>query len=77
MVSYPTCPTLTYRILCVCPCLVDLTRAVFCRQHIFIPLLPSKLLVYLTAPTPYLVGIRRYTLDEAKRSRPLPFHALT
>jgi len=39
-----------------------------CRQHIFIPLLPSKLLVYLTAPTPYLVGLRRYMLDEAKRS---------
>ena len=29
-------------------------------QHIFIPLLPSKLLSYAGAPFPYMIGVRRY-----------------
>lgn len=41
--------------------------APFQWQHIFIPLLPSKLLVYVTAPTPYLYGIRRYLSEPLKR----------
>ncbi len=31
-------------------------------QHIFIPLLPSRLLSYAAAPVPYMIGIRRYLL---------------
>lgn len=30
--------------------------------HMFIPLLPSKLLSYAAAPTPYMIGVRRYLL---------------
>ena len=29
-------------------------------QHIFIPLLPSKLLSYAAAPVPYIIGVRKY-----------------
>lgn len=32
--------------------------------HMFIPLLPSKLLSYAAAPTPYMIGIRRYLLPQ-------------
>lgn len=31
-------------------------------QHVFIPLLPSKLLSYAAAPVPYMIGVRRYLL---------------
>ena len=33
----------------------------FVWHHMFIPILPSNLLVYATAPMPYLIGVRRYT----------------
>jgi len=41
--------------------------APFQWQHIFIPLLPSQLLAYVAAPTPYIYGIRRYLLPELKK----------
>lgn len=41
--------------------------APFQWQHLFIPLLPSKLLVYVSAPTPYIYGVRRYLTAELKK----------
>lgn len=37
-------------------------------QHIFIPLLPSSLLDYLSAPMPFLVGVPQATLATVRRS---------
>lgn len=37
-------------------------------QHIFIPLLPSNLLDYLSAPMPFLVGVPSETLKTVKRN---------
>ena len=37
-------------------------------QHIFIPLLPSHLLEYLTAPMPFLIGVPQVTLAKIKRT---------
>jgi hypothetical protein len=34
----------------------------FIWQHILIPLLPSQLLSYASAPVPYIIGVRRYLL---------------
>jgi hypothetical protein len=31
-------------------------------QHIFIPLLPSKLITYAASPVPFVIGVRRYLL---------------
>jgi hypothetical protein len=31
-------------------------------QHVFIPLLPSKLLSYAASPVPFMIGVRRYLL---------------
>mmetsp|Transcript_9962 Transcript_9962/g.15026 ORF Transcript_9962/g.15026 Transcript_9962/m.15026 type:complete len:1130 (+) Transcript_9962:50-3439(+) len=31
-------------------------------QHIFIPLLPSKLLTFVSSPMPFIIGVRRYLL---------------
>ena len=32
-------------------------------QHIFIPLLPARLLDYLSAPMPFLIGVPTITLN--------------
>ncbi len=37
-------------------------------QHIFIPLLPSRLLDYASAPLPYIIGVRRYLLPKLNMS---------
>lgn len=37
-------------------------------QHIFIPLLPSHLLDYLSAPMPFLIGVPQVTLAKVKRN---------
>lgn len=40
----------------------------FCyRQHIFIPVLPFKLLDYVCAPMPFIVGIHASMLPEVKK----------
>ena len=31
-------------------------------QHIFIPLLPSRLITYAASPVPFIIGVRRYLL---------------
>jgi hypothetical protein len=31
-------------------------------QHIFIPLLPSRLLTYASSPVPFIIGVKRYLL---------------
>lgn len=31
-------------------------------QHIFIPMLPSKLITYAASPVPFVIGVRRYLL---------------
>lgn len=36
-------------------------------QHIFIPLLPSKLLSYTAAPVPYMIGCRRYLMARIRQ----------
>jgi len=36
-------------------------------QHIFIPLLPSKLVSYTAAPMPYIIGVRRSQLPAVKK----------
>jgi hypothetical protein len=36
----------------------------FAWQHVFIPLLPSKLLDYVAAPMPYIIGVRRYLMPK-------------
>ena len=38
-------------------------------QHIFIPLLPSKLLDYTEAPMPYIIGIQRYLKEKLLAER--------
>jgi DENN (AEX-3) domain/uDENN domain len=38
----------------------------FYWQHIFIPLLPSKLLDYVSSPIPYMIGIRKYLLPRIR-----------
>ena len=33
-------------------------------QHIFIPLLPSRLITYAASPVPFVIGVRRYLLPQ-------------
>ena len=35
----------------------------FCRQHIFIPVLPKHLTSYLVAPMPYIIGVHSAVLE--------------
>jgi hypothetical protein len=39
----------------------------FTWQHIFIPLVPSRLKSYACAPMPYLIGVRKYLLPSLER----------
>eukprot|EP00595_Chromulina_sp_UTEXLB2642_P001967 CAMPEP_0196766324 /NCGR_PEP_ID=MMETSP1095-20130614/22859_1 /TAXON_ID=96789 ORGANISM="Chromulina nebulosa, Strain UTEXLB2642" /NCGR_SAMPLE_ID=MMETSP1095 /ASSEMBLY_ACC=CAM_ASM_000446 /LENGTH=235 /DNA_ID=CAMNT_0042127807 /DNA_START=458 /DNA_END=1162 /DNA_ORIENTATION=+ len=39
----------------------------FSWQHIFIPLLPTRLLDFAAAPMPYLIGVRRYQYQKIKK----------
>ena len=39
----------------------------FSWQHIFIPHLPSKLLNYVSAPMPYLIGVRKYLVPSLEK----------
>lgn len=39
----------------------------FTWQSVFLPLLPTKLLAYVCAPYPYLIGIRRHQLGEVNK----------
>lgn len=36
-------------------------------HHVFIPLLPGKLLNYLMSQAPYMIGVRKYLLSELRR----------
>lgn len=35
--------------------------------HMLIPILPKKLLDYVTAPFPFIIGMKKYLLEEVRR----------
>ena len=43
--------------ICVCPLRASTIHCVFCLQHIFIPVLPNKLIDFCCSPLPYILGI--------------------
>mmetsp|Transcript_6753 Transcript_6753/g.12510 ORF Transcript_6753/g.12510 Transcript_6753/m.12510 type:complete len:1122 (-) Transcript_6753:179-3544(-) len=56
------CKNLRKLTVCVCSAIASLQPFVW--QHIFIPLLPSKLLSYACAPYPFLIGLHASHLPE-------------
>ncbi|CAM9229286.1 unnamed protein product, partial [Ectocarpus sp. 12 AP-2014] len=39
----------------------------FAWQHVFIPLLPTDMLEYVSAPMPFVIGVRTSQLESVKR----------